>query len=98
MTPDFTTRPSAAEPIAGTGSLPFMLTHCGDPCAVLDTTPANADQAADTLKRLNLLGCRANDCADPTRTGVSYEIDANGSAFFINVVGLQPPVTVATSC
>jgi hypothetical protein len=70
--------------------------------AALSTAPAHADQAADTLKRLNLLGRWANDCADATRTGISYEIDANGSAFFINVVGThrisqQPPVTVATS-
>ena len=44
--------------------------------AVLGATPAHADQAADTLKRLNLLGRWANDCADATRTRVSYEINA----------------------
>jgi hypothetical protein len=77
----------------------------GDPAvgAALCTAPAHADQAADTLKRLNLLGRWANDCADATRTGISYEIDAEGSAFFINVVGphrilsAASPVTVATS-
>jgi len=99
MTPGFNTQPSAAEPIAGTGPLPFML-RIGTILAlgaVLGATPANADQAADTLKRLNLLGRWANDCADPTRAGVSYEIDAKGSAFFINVVGPHRILAAASS-
>jgi len=53
----------------------------------LYVTPAHADPAADTLKRLNLLGRWANDCADPARKGISYEIDRDGRAVFINVVG-----------
>src|SRR5438445_7407840 len=55
--------------------------------AVLLPTPAHADQTADTLKRLNLLGRWANDCADPVRRGISYELTADGSAVFVNVVG-----------
>ena len=55
--------------------------------AVLLATPAHADQTADTLKRLNLLGRWANDCADPVRRGISYELTADGSAVFVNVVG-----------
>jgi hypothetical protein len=71
----------------------------GDPAvgAALCTAPAHADQAADTLKRLNLLGRWANDCADATRTGISYEIDAEGSAFFINVVGPHRILSAASS-
>src|SRR5262245_53558706 len=89
MTSGFNTRPSAAEPTAGTGLVPLMFRIAAILAlgAVLGATPANSDQAADTLKHLNLLGRWANDCADPARTGISYEIDAEGSAFFVNVVG-----------
>ena len=55
--------------------------------AVLCATPALADPAADALKRLNLLGRWANDCTDPARRGVAYEIDRDGRAVFVNVVG-----------
>ena len=99
MTSGFTTRPSAAKPAAGAGPPPLMVRIAAILAlgAVLGATPANADEAADTLKRLNLLGRWANDCADPTRTGVSYEIDANGSAFFINVVGSHRILSAASS-
>lgn len=50
-------------------------------------TPAHADQAADVLKRFNLLGRWANDCSDPVRRGVSYQLGPDGAAFFVNVVG-----------
>jgi hypothetical protein len=99
MTSGFNTRPSAAEPTAGTGPLPLML-RIGAILAlgaVLGATPVNADQAADTLKRLNLLGRWANDCANPTRTGISYEIDAEGSAFFVNVVGSHRILSATSS-
>lgn len=55
--------------------------------AALCVTPALADPAADTLTRLNLLGRWANDCADPARRGVVYEIDRDGRAVFVNVAG-----------
>jgi hypothetical protein len=55
--------------------------------AVLCVTPALADPAADILKRLNLLGRWANDCADPAHRGVAYEIDRDGRAVFVNVAG-----------
>jgi hypothetical protein len=55
--------------------------------AALCVTRALADPAADTLKRLNLLGRWANDCTDPARRGVAYEIDRDGRAVFVNVVG-----------
>jgi hypothetical protein len=99
MTSGFNTRPSTAEPTAGTGPLPLMLRVAAILAlgALLGATPANADQAADMLKRLNLLGRWASDCADPTRTGVSYETDANGSAFFINVVGSHRILSAASS-
>ena len=53
----------------------------------LCVTPAHADLAADTLKRLSLLGRWANDCADPARRGITYEIDRDGRAVFVNAVG-----------
>ena len=53
----------------------------------LFVTSAHADLAADTLRRLNLLGRWANDCADPARLGISYEIDRDGRAVFVNAVG-----------
>jgi hypothetical protein len=55
--------------------------------ASLCVTPALADPAADTLKRLNLLGRWANDCADPVRRGVAFEIDRDDRAVFVNVAG-----------
>jgi hypothetical protein len=55
--------------------------------AALCVTPALADPAADTLKRLKLLGRWANDCADPARRGVVYEIDRDSRAVFVNIVG-----------
>lgn len=53
----------------------------------LCVTPVHADLAADTLKRLNLVGRWANDCADPARRGISYEINRDGRAVFVNTVG-----------
>jgi hypothetical protein len=99
MTSGFNTRPCAAEPTAGIGPLPLMLRIAAILAlgAVLGAAPAHADQAADTLKRLNLLGRWANDCADPTRTGISYEIDAEGSAFFVNVVGSHRILSATSS-
>jgi hypothetical protein len=98
MTSGFNTQPSAAEPTAGTGRLPLMLWIAAILLgAVLGATPVHADQAADTLKRLNLLGRWANDCANPTRTGISYEIDAEGSAFFVNVVGSHRILSATSS-
>src|SRR5690348_7077009 len=53
----------------------------------LCVAPAHADLAADTLKRLSLLGRWANDCADPARRGITYEINRDGRAVFVNAVG-----------
>jgi len=55
--------------------------------AALCATPALADPAADALKQLSLLGRWANDCTDPARRGVAYEIDRDGRAVFVNVAG-----------
>jgi hypothetical protein len=55
--------------------------------AALLAMPAHADQAADTIKRLDLLGRWANDCADPQRRGIAYELAPDGVAFFVNPVG-----------
>jgi hypothetical protein len=54
---------------------------------VMCVAPAHADLAADALRRLNLLGRWANDCADPARPGISYEIDRDGRALFVNAIG-----------
>ena len=63
--------------------------------AVACGAPARADQAADALSRLNLIGRWANNCADQAQRGISYEIAADGSALYVNPVGAFPIVSVA---
>jgi hypothetical protein len=58
--------------------------------------PARADEVADTLTRLNLIGRWANDCADPLQRGISYEITADGSAVYVNQVGAFPILSVTS--
>jgi hypothetical protein len=64
--------------------------------AIFCAAPARADQAADTLSRLNLFGRWANDCADPVQRGISYELAADGSAVYVNPVGSFPILSVVS--
>jgi hypothetical protein len=64
--------------------------------AFLCALPARADQAADTLMRLNLIGRWAVDCADPDR-GISYAVAADGSAVYGNPIGSFPILAVTAA-
>ena len=64
---------------------------------LLCTAPARADQTADTLARLNLIGRWAADCADPNNRGISYAVAAGGSAIYVNPIGSFPILAVSAS-
>jgi len=80
----------AATPFAARGTAIALV------AAILCAAPAHADQAADALSRLNLIGRWANDCADPVQRGITYEITADGSAVYVNPVGASPVLSVAS--
>lgn len=60
----------------------------------LSAAPAQADQAADNLRRLNLIGRWAVDCDNQSRSGISFQVDPDGAAIYGNVDGLHQVTSV----
>lgn len=81
-------------------AIPARAGHASGPPKLAGTvagSSAHSEPAADALVHLNLIGRWANDCGDPVRKGISYQIAPDGTALFGNTAGTHRIVSVAST-